>query len=260
MMINDQHSDCAGHLVPYILRLKSRSSELSEKEIELLSYFSDWDYDMNKELICPSVFEYFRLSLLKNILEDELGDLFGELPSYIADNYLHYLADAGKDMFVDNVTTETKESFDDIVFLSFRDCIKEMERIYGKDINKWKWGNIHTLTVTHPLGTSRILNFFYRFNSEKYPVGGGDHTIKMFRSLDPGFEVDAGPSVKNIFNTDDWDDSYTILPTGESGIPKSEFYLSQTKSFLEGGFYKDAFTFDAVKKAAKYTLVLKAIK
>jgi penicillin amidase len=82
----------------------------------------------------------------------------------------------------------------------------------------------------------------------------------MFRSLDPGFEVDAGPSVKNIFNPADWDNSYTILPTGESGIPKSEFYLSQTRTFLEEGFYKDAFTDEAVKKAAKYTLILKAVK
>jgi penicillin amidase len=259
-MTNDQHSDCAGHLVPYILILRDRNSELSENETEVLSLFSEWDYDMNKELICPSVFEYFRLSLLKNLLADELGELFGELPPHIADNYLHFVADAGKDRFVDNVKTKAKESFEEIILLSFKDCIKEMERIYGKNMNKWQWGDIHTLTVVHPLGTSKILNFFYRFNSEKYRVGGGDHTINMFRSLDPGFEVDAGPSVKNIFNPADWDNSYTILPTGESGIPKSEFYLSQTRTFLEGGFYKDAFTDEAVKKAAKYTLVLKAVK
>jgi penicillin G amidase len=257
MIINDQHSDCAKHFIPYILNLKKRSSELTEKEFELLSLFSDWDYDMNKDLICPSVFEYFRLSFLNNILNDELGELYKEMPALIADSYLHFLADAGNDMFVDNKMTEKEESFDDIVLQSFKDCVKKMEDNYGKDINGWAWGKIHTLTVIHPLGTSGILNFFYRFNSEKYPVGGGDHTVNMFRSLDPGFEVDAGPSVKNIFNPADWDESYTVLPTGESGIPKSEFYLSQTTTFLEGGFYKDPFTADAVKKAAKYTLVLK---
>jgi len=230
---------------------------LSEKEIGVLALFSKWDYDMNKDLICPSVFEYFRLNMLKNILEDELGELFAGIPPIIADNYLHFLEDSGNRLFIDNVNTEAVESLDDIILLSFRNCIREMERTYGKDMNKWEWGKIHTLTVTHPLGTSRLLNFFYRFNSEKYPVGGGDHTICMFLSLDKGFEVDAGPSERNIFNTANWDESYTILPTGESGIPKSEFYLSQTKTFLEGGFYKDAFSEEAVKKAAKYQLVLK---
>jgi penicillin amidase len=259
-MINDQHSDCARHLVPYILKLKNRSSDLSEKENEILTLLSDWDYDMRTDLICPSVFEYFRLSLLANLLEDELGELFGEIPRNIADYYLHYIADTGNSPFIDNIKTEFKESLDDIVLLSFRNCIKEMEHKYGKNINKWEWGKIHTLTVIHPLGKSNILNFFYRFNSDKYPVGGGDHTISMFLSLENGFEVDAGPSERHIFNTANWDESYTILPTGESGIPKSEFYLSQTKTFIEGGFYKDAFSEEAVKKAAKYQLVLKTAR
>ena len=149
---------------------------------------------------------------------------------------------------------------DDIALVSFKDAVKEMEKRYGRNTDKWKWGNIHKLTVTHPLGTSRILEFLYGLNSEEFAVGGGDHTINMFCSVDPGFHIDAGVSVKNIFNTSDWDESYTILPTGESGVPKSEFYLSQTKTFIEGGFYKDAFSDDAVKKAVKYTLVLKAIK
>jgi len=49
-----------------------------------------------------------------------------------------------------------------------------------------------------------------------------------------------------------------VIPTGESGIPGSEFYLSQTKAYLDGRFYKDAFSDGAVKSAAKYTLILKA--
>jgi penicillin amidase len=50
------------------------------------------------------------------------------------------------------------------------------------------------------------------------------------------------------------------IPTGTSGVPASEFYLSQTKAYLEGKFYKDAFTEDAVKASAKYILDMKANK
>jgi penicillin amidase len=49
----------------------------------------------------------------------------------------------------------------------------------------------------------------------------------------------------------------TVIPTGNSGIPASEFYLSQTDSYINGKFYKDAFTETAVKAAAKYTLVIR---
>jgi len=48
-----------------------------------------------------------------------------------------------------------------------------------------------------------------------------------------------------------------VIPTGASGVPASEFYLSQTKTYLEGKFYKDPFSENAVKTAAKYTLNLK---
>ena len=83
---------------------------MSEKEKEVLSLFEGWDFDMNKELICPSVFEYFRLNLLRNILSDELGDLIKEISLNIADNYLHLIADKGDDPLIDNINTEKKES------------------------------------------------------------------------------------------------------------------------------------------------------
>ena len=78
----------------------------------------------------------------------------------------------------------------------------------------------------------------------------------MFGSINSGFKVNVGPSVKNIFNTSDWDESLTVIPTGASGIPGSEFYLSQTDSYVSGSFFKDHFTREAVLKSSKYKLVL----
>jgi penicillin amidase len=255
-IINDQHSNCASHLVPYILKLNGGDPAFSEREKEVLSLFEKWDYDMNIDLVTPSVFEFFRLNLLRNALMDELGELYREIPRNIADNFLHFIADEGRNRLIDNINTASTETMDDIVRQSFRDAVREMEKKYGKNISRWKWGNIHKLVLIHPLGTNSFLNMFFRFNSEEYPVGGGDHTINMFCSLRMGFRIDAGPSVKNIFNLSDWDESYTILPTGESGIPGSEFYLSQTKTFLSGGFYKDAFSDSAVRRSARYLLSL----
>ena len=63
--------------------------------------------------------------------------------------------------------------------------------------------------------------------------------------------------MRHIFNTADWDESLTVLPGGASGVPGSEFYLSQAGSYIGGDFYKDPFTDNAVRGAAKYTLLLK---
>jgi len=55
----------------------------------------------------------------------------------------------------------------------------------------------------------------------------------------------------------DWDESWSVILGGESGAPRSEFYLSQAETYLKGGFYKDHFSDRAVKASARYTLVLK---
>ncbi|MCK7537493.1 MAG: penicillin acylase family protein [Marinilabiliales bacterium] len=51
-----------------------------------------------------------------------------------------------------------------------------------------------------------------------------------------------GASERHIFNTADWDKSLTVIPTGTSGIPGSPFYLSQTETYVNNGFYSDPFT------------------
>jgi len=119
---------------------------------------------------------------------------------------------------------------------------------------------VHKLTIEHPLGSIRILNTLFHLNSFQYGVGGSDHTVNPFFSLTQNFKVQQGASERHIFNTADWDNSYTIIPTGESGVPRSEFYLSQTRSFLEGRFYRDLFSEGAVHAGAKYTLKLVPVK
>jgi acyl-homoserine lactone acylase PvdQ len=66
--------------------------------------------------------------------------------------------------------------------------------------------------------------------------------------------------MRHVFNTADWDESYSVIPGGASGVPGSEFYLSQVKTYLNGMFYKDHFSANAVKTSARYTLILKQEK
>ncbi|MCK7537495.1 MAG: penicillin acylase family protein [Marinilabiliales bacterium] len=36
-----------------------------------------WDYSMDASLIAPSLFEFIRIELARNIMHDELTDLYG---------------------------------------------------------------------------------------------------------------------------------------------------------------------------------------
>ncbi len=255
-MMLDQHSNYAEQLTPFILTLQKRAGELTKEEADALDLLSNWDFDMNAGLVAPSVFEFFRISLIRNILADEIGELFDQLPHHQKDFYIYRIMKEGPDEWVDNINTPEKELFDDIIIKSFRDCVAALKDGYGPDHEGWKWGNIHKISMDHPLGTVKILDKLFGLNSDQYSVGGSNHTVSPY-SYGAGFKVNHGASERHIFNTADWDESFTIIPTGQSGIPGSEFYLSQFRNYLDGIYYKDAFSEKAVKSAAKYKLVLK---
>ncbi|HRR93316.1 MAG TPA: penicillin acylase family protein, partial [Bacteroidales bacterium] len=124
------------------------------------------------------------------------------------------------------------------------------------DTANWKWGDIHSFRLMHPMGSVKILDRIFGLNSATYRTGGSNHTVSPY-SYDNEFRVNNGASERHIFNTADWDASLTIIPTGISGVPASRFYLSQTKRYVEGGFYNDFFSEKAVKENAKYKLILK---
>ena len=258
-MILDQHSDYSRLLTPWILRVKEKNNEFNAEENYALSSLSGWDYDLNKDLVAPTVFEFFTISFAKNLLSDELADLFGELTMTIKDYYIFKILTAGPDEWIDDIITPEKETLDDIILRSFKDCIKDLTAQYGSDTTKWTWGKIHTMTFEHPLSAVKILDKVFRLNSKTYGIGGSGYTVSVFK-YKPGFKSYHGSSERHIFNTANWDESLSIIPTGISGVPASEFYMSQTDSYINGKFYKDVFTEGAVKAAAKYTLKLKAEK
>lgn len=255
-MLNDQQSEYAALLTPYIMKLRNNAKGLTVQESAVLDTLAIWDYDMNRNLIAPTVFEYFRLCLRHNLFADEMEELYSRLYYMTGEYYVYRILKDGPDEWVDNISTPELETFDDIVFKSYKGAIDSLNHLLGNQMKKWAYGKVHTLTLKHPLGTLRILDWLFRLNSPRYRVGGSDHTVSPYFSFEKIFSVTSGASEKHIFNTADWDESLTIIPGGVSGMPSSEFYLSQLEKYISGDFYKDPFTENAVRSAAKYTLKL----
>lgn len=254
-MITDQHSDYARLLTPFVIKLKERLNEMDPTESAAFSSLEVWDFNMDKDKAAPAIFEFLSKSLANNLLGDELEELFVQLPGSIKDYYIYRILETGADRWVDDINTPSNETLDEIILKSFKDGVKTLSETYGTDVNKWTWGSIHRISLDHPLATVKIIDRIFKLSSGKVGVGGSNHTVCPY-TYKEGFIVTDGASERHIFNTANWDESYTVIPTGASGIPSSEFYLSQTNTYLNGGFYKDAFSDGAVKAAAKYTLKL----
>lgn len=258
-MQNDMKSKYAEQFMVQVFPL-IKQAELDNINLKAYIVFEDWNGTMSKDLIAPTLFETTMYAMLINTFKDELGEgLFGSfmknknLPRIA----LYNLFDSPQSAWIDNINTDKKETLSDIVTASFTDAVDTLKKNYGKNIEHWKWKNLHTITLSHPLSKVEVLDKVFKLNRGPYPVDGSSHTVAPYSYpvFEPG-NVNHGASHRHVFSLDDWDKTQSAIPTGNSGVVSSEFYCSQTKMFIEGQYHNDVFSEKAVKNAHKYLLVL----
>ncbi len=258
-MITDNHSAYAAMLTPVILKEAETISDMDETEKAAIEELKGWDYSMDASLIAPSLFEFIRIEMARHLLGDELGELYGSSLGRQHDFYIYSMLKKGPDRWVDNINTPEEENMEMIIVQSIRSAVDTLSARYGVYGPGWQWGKIHTLTLEHPLGAVKILDRLLGLNSKTYAVGGSYHTVEPYSFRD-NFTANHGASERHIFNTADWDQSLTVIPTGTSGIPGSPFYLSQSDTYVNNGFYTEPFTETAVEAAKKYEMVFRPAK
>jgi penicillin amidase len=147
MMLADQHSDYARLVTPYLLKLNDRQDEMTPLELQALDALEEWNHEINPALPAPTIFEFFRRCFLKNLLADELGELFDKMWDISGEYYIYRILTTGPDYWVDNINTPETETLNDIVILSFRDAVSSLEKDYGRDPSQWKWGRSQLIRI-----------------------------------------------------------------------------------------------------------------
>jgi penicillin amidase len=231
----------------------------------LLQMLNSWDREVAKESAPAAFFEVFILKLAAGIFEDEMGgDLYREFCGN--SRLLHH---ALKNMFAnrdslwwdDRDTVEIREAPEDIILRGFDLALDELEERLGRNPRKWRWGDLHTLTLRHPMGSVKILNRLFRLNRGPFPASGSFHTLCPYRfPLDDPFDSDYGPSQRHVYDLADWDLSLAVIPTGTSGVPASRYYCDQTESYLRNTYFPDAFSRSAVEAAAVFRMTLRPLQ
>ena len=159
----------------------------------------------------------------------------------VRDYYIYRILKTGPDEWVDNINTPQKETLDDIVLKSFKDCIA----IFITDnLEKIRQNGNGVIFIRLLLNIRwDLLRFLtgYSGSIQIHTVLEEVIILYVHILILNGFKVNHGASERHIFNTANWDESFTVIPTGASGIPASEFYLSQTKHILKGSFIKMLF-------------------
>ena len=155
-----------------------RAAELSETESEALAIFEEWLREPleTADEVGPSLYNTLYFYLLQQTFADEMGeDLYERfLHNRGATNAFDRMLLSGESGWFNNIETAEQETRDDIIALAFSDAVAFLEETLGGNPETWAWGDLHTITFKHDMGSIDLLARF--FNRGPYPIGGSFHT------------------------------------------------------------------------------------
>ena len=258
-MIYDNTSDVAVETVKNLISNIDLNT-ISAEEKEAVNVLKSWKGTTNLEDVAPTIYNKWVYLYLKNTFEDEMGE----------DNFNLFLGiSIGKQVIAnqiknensvwwDNVKTKNvKETRKDIVAKSFHETVTSLQKQLGNTVADWKWEKVHTVEHEHPLGKVAALRGL--FNVGPFGSPGSNEVINnlFFGLTNEGkYYVKGGPSTRRIVDFSDIENSWSILPTGQSGNPFSKHYSDQAEMYNEGKFRKMKLNKDEIIKTST-KLVLK---
>jgi penicillin G amidase len=260
----EMHSDVtsaqAKKFVPEFLAALATESKWDETQTVAFNKLKNWDFALTRESQAASIYENLYRKTGENFVKDELSP---ELVKTIIGNrvifenlMVHVITDK-ESAWVDDKATPEKETFNAIVIRSFKETVIDLTAELGANTDDWNWGKIHTFTIKHPLGVVSTLDKMLGLNKGPFEVPGSYHTVCPYSySYNNLYNVNHGASHRHIFDVSNWDVSKTIIPTGTSGIPASDFYLDQTELYIDNQYHADPFSWEEVQKAANFEMKL----
>jgi penicillin amidase len=255
----DIYSEFAKELLPYLLAIVPENT----LQAQALAQVKAWDLYYKTDSVGASIYEVWYRFLLENTLTDELGeDIVERLVlrnnSIRSVPFLIGLMPIPDSHWFDDINTPEIETRDDMILRSLDDTVTWLSEHYGNDLQKWQWGQLHTLTLVHaPLGQSGIAPLERLFNSDKMEIGGSRYTVNgYFYWWETPFDVVMGPVTRMILDVDNWDNSVVINSTGQSEHLFHPHREDQIPLWRDMKYRPMLFTREAVEKNAEAVLLL----
>jgi penicillin amidase len=126
----------------------------------------------------------------------------------------------------------------------------------GADPAQWRWGDLHRVSISHPL--SSLPGIAAAFPKIEGGRSGGDGYTPMARGFNAkrGYQVSHGASYLLVADVGAWDNSRFLLLPGQSADPRSPRYGDFYPRWLAGEMQPLWFSRDAVERHAAGRMLL----
>ncbi len=218
---NDNYNIHARDVLSQLLSYVSQN-QLSKEQMKAYQEIASWNKQNNPEVIAPTIFtlwwRYFTLRLW-----DEFSSTDGKPMRYPnQDRTVHLLTAEPTSSWIDNKTTDQKETLADIATQSFRmtiDTLTAKQGAMSKDT--WGWAHYKSTTILH---LSRSIAPFSRSNLW---IGGGRGIVNATSERN-------GPSWRMVVALGPMPKAYALYPGGQSGNPGSYYYDNMVDTWAKG--------------------------
>lgn len=242
-------------MLPILLQIPLNSKRL-ESVRDLLQ---NWDFQQDVDAFAAALFEVFWKHLLADTFHDELTKRYWPSGGDRWFEVMRKLVKQPNSFWWDNKKTRVVESRNQIFRQAFAEAVDELERVAGKNLNQWRWGNLHTVTFRNlTLGESGIAFIEKIFNRGPFPAAGGSAILNTTEWNDTSsFAVTWLLSMRMIVDLAKLENSLTINSTGQSGHAFHPHYDDMIDSWRKIGYHSMLWDRDAVvvNTAAHLTLM-----
>jgi penicillin amidase len=211
---------------------------------ETLKILSGWDGRMNADSKAALVADSMRSAFRNRIMAANLGAERAKTA------FLPY-----EPAFFDRLIAEKPKEWLPKEFASYADLLKASEKEarenltkqIGADEAKWTWGERVKSNFPHPLAVAPLIGAQFVITPVPQNGSGG-------AGASPN--VGSAVSMRFIATPGNWDETRYVIPTGQSGDPKSAHYKDQLEFWANGNTPVFPFTKSAVESSAKDLIVL----
>jgi penicillin amidase len=256
---NDSYNPEAAVLVPYLLNLKTDAFTRPAQNL-----LRRWDYTQPATSGAAAYYNAVWSEILKMTFSSKLpaGVDLAALGFDGGDRWfavVESIISQPDSAWWDDPKTMQRETRDGILAAALKKARLDLTARLGKDVTKWTWGRLHTLTpAEQTLGTDGpgIVKWLLDGHAEQLAGGSALVDATSWDVSKGDFDVTVAPSMRMIVDLAEFDRSRWVNQTGESGHVDDPNYLDQAALWASGETLPWAYGKASVTAATRSTLTL----
>lgn len=249
----DHYNLQAEEFVPIFMEhVDVESSELREVDLAALELFKDWNFTDDTELAAPLLFHFWMEEVANLLFNEEISEDMLKLfkgKAQVVDQLIREANDGEAGIWI-----KEKDGLQEVLKSSLQTAVNRASEVQGNNPRDWKWGDVHSVTFTHPLSSVKPLNLLFNKDGS-IPMRGSRVTVGAAGWKSETGEVNHGASWRTVVDMKNPLESYNVVGPGQSGHVMSQWYQDQMKDWTTGTYHKTVMSEKYREESSKLLLI-----